>query len=310
MQERGTVAPSRENDQATERTTGPTSENEVAQQQQDIEDFRNRLRDAYAAGEISEAEYDAAMDAVWEQAGVEGEDLLEAWDRMDEDDGWERYSVNKDDTDGSSEEILTETAVGDDGNIYLPGGPVPEAVKRMRAKGLDRASNAAYDGGNQKGVADYGRTGIDSKVKEDAGRAVWDGNRRAETDDRGEKDGILEAFRGDKGRDTQRNQQQGEIPEWANGHLTEVPKTEGCRQAKLAGNQYVEEVYFVKHDALQAAKSRNNKVVWGITENGIVFLSDQVPDNIGISVGFHEVVHVAKQKDFQLYADFWNRTVT
>lgn len=31
-------------------------------------------------------------------------------------------------------EILLETEVGDDGNIYLPGGPVPEAVKRQRAK--------------------------------------------------------------------------------------------------------------------------------------------------------------------------------
>ena len=127
VQEREAAAPSRETAKATERTTGPTSENEVAQQQQDIEDVRNRLRDAYAAGEISEAEYDAAMDAVWEQAGVEGEDLLVAWDRMDEDDGWGKFS--KDD-----EEILTETEVGDDGNIYLPGGPVPEAVKRRRAE--------------------------------------------------------------------------------------------------------------------------------------------------------------------------------
>lgn len=126
VQEREAAAPSRETAKATERTTGPTSDSEVAQQQQDIEDVRNRLRDAYAAGEISEAEYDAAMDAVWEQAGVEGEDLLVAWDRMDEDDGWGKFS--KDD-----EEILIETEVGDDGNIYLPGGPVPEAVKRRRA---------------------------------------------------------------------------------------------------------------------------------------------------------------------------------
>ena len=127
VQEREAAAPSRETAKATERTTGPTSDSEVAQQQQDIEDVRNRLRDAYAAGEISEAEYDAAMNAVWEQAGVEGEDLLVAWDRMDEDDGWGKFS--KDD-----EEILTETEVGDDGNIYLPGGPVPEAVKRRRAE--------------------------------------------------------------------------------------------------------------------------------------------------------------------------------
>ncbi len=64
------------------------------------------------------------------------------------------------------EEVLTETEVGDDGNIYLPGGPVPEAVKRMRAKGLDRASNAAYDGENQKGAVDYEQGGIESGNEE------------------------------------------------------------------------------------------------------------------------------------------------
>lgn len=39
----------------------------------------------------------------------------------------------------STEETLTETTVGDDGNIYLPGGPVPEAVKRQRAKEAPRS---------------------------------------------------------------------------------------------------------------------------------------------------------------------------
>ena len=39
----------------------------------------------------------------------------------------------------STEETLTEPTVGDDGNIYLPGGPVPEAVKRQRAKEAPRS---------------------------------------------------------------------------------------------------------------------------------------------------------------------------
>ena len=246
VQERESAAPSRENARATERTTGPTSEDEVAR---------------------------------------------------------ERFS--KDD-----EEILEEAEVGDDGNYYLPGGPVPEAVKRMRARNLDSGSGTAYDVGNQKGAIDYeqGRNG--SGNEEADLQAVRNGRQGTNIDDRRGKSGILEAFRGDEGRDTQRNQNKGEIPEWAKGNLTKEPKTKGCEQAKLAGNQYVEEVYFVKHDALQAAKSKNNRVVWGITENGIVFLSDQVPDDIGISVGYHEVVHAARQKDFRAYTDFWDRTIT
>lgn len=160
-QAREAIRASRENAQATERTTGPTSENEVARRQQDIADVRERLRDAYAAGEISEAEYDAAMDAVWEQAGVEGEGLLQAWDRMDEDDGWGKFS--KDD-----EEILTETEVGDDGNIYLPGGPVPEAVKRMRAQQEDRSQKA---GGPERFFTDK-TDGLMNRMTQEEIRAV------------------------------------------------------------------------------------------------------------------------------------------
>ena len=209
-----------------------------------------------------------------------------------------RYSVE-------DEEVLTETEVGDDGNIYLPGGPVPEAVKRMRAKGLDRASSAAYDGENQKEAVDYEQGGIESGNEETDLQAVRNGRQGTSAEDRRGKSEVLEAFRGNESRDTQRSQSKREIPEWARRHLTKEPKTKGCEQAKLAGSQYVGEVYLVKHDALQEARSENNKVVWGMTENGTVFLSDQVPDDIGITVGYHEVVHVAKQQDFHAYTDFF-----
>ena len=214
-----------------------------------------------------------------------------------------RYSVE-------DEEVLTETEVGDDGNIYLPGGPVPEAVKRMRAKGLDRASSAAYDGENQKEAVDYEQGGIESGNEETDLQAVRNGRQGTSAEDRRGKSEVLEAFRGNESRDTQRSQSKREIPEWARRHLTKEPKTKGCEQAKLAGSQYVGEVYLVKHDALQEARSENNKVVWGMTENGTVFLSDQVPDDIGITVGYHEVVHVAKQQDFHAYTDFLERTIT
>lgn len=42
----------------------------------------------------------------------------------------------------NDKEILTETSIGDDGNIYLPGQPMPDAVKRMRAKDAARSQEA------------------------------------------------------------------------------------------------------------------------------------------------------------------------
>ena len=153
IQERESAAPSLENAQATERTTGPTDtakengagvrdggleEAESAEQSSEedakkqevyrqAKGMRDALRDAYAEGRISEAEYDAAMDVVLERVDVDGGSMLEMWDRWDREEGWERYSAE-------DEETLNEFAIGDDGNIYLPGQPMPEAVKRQRAK--------------------------------------------------------------------------------------------------------------------------------------------------------------------------------
>ncbi len=152
-QEREAIRASRENAQATERTTGPTDtakengagvrdggveEAESAEQSSEedakkqevyrqAKEMRDALRDAYAEGRISEAEYDAAMDVVLERVDVDGGSMLEMWDRWDREEGWERYSVE-------DEETLNEFTIGDDGNIYLPGQPMPEAVKRQRAK--------------------------------------------------------------------------------------------------------------------------------------------------------------------------------
>ena len=153
VQEREAIRASRENAQATERTTGPTDtakengagvrdggleEAESAEQSSEedakkqevyrqAKGMRDALRDAYAEGRISEAEYDAAMDVVLERVDVDGGSMLEMWDRWDREEGWERYSAE-------DEETLNEFAIGDDGNIYLPGQPMPEAVKRQRAK--------------------------------------------------------------------------------------------------------------------------------------------------------------------------------
>lgn len=152
-QEREIIRASRENAQATERTTGPTDtarENGTGVRDRGVEEaesaekpseedakkqevyrqakgMRDALRDAYAEGRISEAEYEAAMDVVLERVDVDGGSMLEMWDRWDQEEGWERYSAE-------DEETLNEFAIGDDGNIYLPGQPMPEAVKRQRAK--------------------------------------------------------------------------------------------------------------------------------------------------------------------------------
>ena len=124
IQERESAAPSRENARASERTTGPTqdggvntqeiqeqtSEEEVKKQEvyRQAKGMRDALRDAYAEGRISEAEYDAAMDVVLERVDVDGGSMLEMFDRWDREEGWERYSAE-------DKDILMETEEDSDG---------------------------------------------------------------------------------------------------------------------------------------------------------------------------------------------------
>ena len=182
-QEREAIRASRENAKATERKTGPTDtakengagvrdggveEAESAEQSSEedakkqevyrqAKEMRDALRDAYAEGRISEAEYDAAMDVVLERVDVDGGSMLEMWDRWDREEGWERYSAE-------DEETLNEFAIGDDGNIYLPGQPMPEAVRRMRNQAQSMSEQA--NGPEKLSVED--EKNDDRDLKEDA----------------------------------------------------------------------------------------------------------------------------------------------
>ena len=94
VQEREAAEPSRENAQATERKTGPTSDSEVARETQrskDIEETRRSLREAYDSGSISEEDFDQAMDIILEQESLDDVSMLEI---RGQEDGRERYSVD------------------------------------------------------------------------------------------------------------------------------------------------------------------------------------------------------------------------
>lgn len=125
VQERGTVAPSRETAKATERTTGPTSEDEVARERFSTDDEEILTETEVGDDGNIYLPGGPVPEAVKRQRAKEAP-------RSQETKRQEKFSVE-------DEEILTETEVGDDGNIYLPGGPVPEAVKRRRA--ADRGTN-------------------------------------------------------------------------------------------------------------------------------------------------------------------------
>lgn len=102
----------------------------------------------------------------------------------------------------STEETLTETTVGDDGNIYLPGGPVPEAVKRQRTKDAARSQEPKRQ---EKFSVDDEEILTETEVGDDGNIYLPGGpvpeavkRMRAQQEDRSQKAGGPERFFADK----------------------------------------------------------------------------------------------------------------
>ena len=151
IQERESAKPSLENAQATERTTGPTSEEEAGERFS--VDDEEMLEEA-AIGDDG-------------HIYLPGQPMPETVKRQraknaaksQEPKSQERFSVE-------DEDILMEAEIGDDGNIYLPGGPVPEAVKRRRA--AEQGANATEQSTSvveQGGASVEENLGTEAQVK-------------------------------------------------------------------------------------------------------------------------------------------------
>lgn len=140
-QEREAIRASRENAQATERTTGPTSEEETGERFS-VDD--EEMLEETAIGDDGHIYLPGQPmpEAVKRQRAKDAARSQEAKNQ-------EKFSVE-------DEDILMEAEIGDDGNIYLPGGPVPEAVKRRRAK--ERSMNQE-DNGSERYSTDDESTG-------------------------------------------------------------------------------------------------------------------------------------------------------
>lgn len=90
--------------------------------------------------------------------------------------------------------------------------------------------------------------------------------------------------------------------DWAIGHLIKTP-TMPAESSFSAAKQYAPDV-FVVDDA--TIKSRNQSA-WAVTNDGKIYISDSVPEELADVVGYHEAVHALKQRGSRQYDDLVNR---
>lgn len=77
-------------------------------------------------------------------------------------------------------------------------------------------------------------------------------------------------------------------------------KTEAARRSLDAARKYAPDVHVMEDSAIKA----KSPSAWAITSGGVVYLSDNIPEELGDAVGFHEAVHAAKQNENAQYRDF------
>ena len=180
--------------------------------------------------------------------------------------------------------VSPDSSVGAAADGVLQGGLV--------LPGVDSEDMAGYDvdtSNNLTGGADNGRRAEALTARErTSGADVRGGDRRSHTRRAGTH---TRAYGGSK-----------EPADWAVGHLIKSP-TSPAGRALSSARQYAPDVFFVDDAAI---KSRNQSA-WALTNDGKIYISDSVPEELADVVGYHEAVHALKQRGNQQYDDLVNR---
>ena len=87
---------------------------------------------------------------------------------------------------------------------------------------------------------------------------------------------------------------------WAEGHVREVGAEIPAGRSAAISKSYVPDVVVVEDAALKG----RNPTALAVTSDGVIYLSDAIPAELEVPVGYHEVVHAVKQRGNMEYQNF------
>ena len=161
------------------------------------------------------------------------------------------------------------------GAVFLPGS------------GLDAGGVGPYNGAKE--AVGYGREEGAAEL-----RGVYG------SDVRGEAQGV------DAGGESPYQETGGGISEkrpaadWSKGHIVEQPLNQASVRAGERASSYIPDVYTVEDAALK----KRSPGALAITSDGVIHLSDAIPEPLADAIGYHEVVHAVKQRGSAEYHAF------
>ena len=87
---------------------------------------------------------------------------------------------------------------------------------------------------------------------------------------------------------------------WAEGHVREVGAEIPAGRSAEISKSYIPDVVVVEDSALKARKMD----ALALTSDGVIYLSDAIPAELEVPVGYHEVVHAVEQRGSLEYQNF------
>lgn len=93
---------------------------------------------------------------------------------------------------------------------------------------------------------------------------------------------------------------QARIREWARGHIVENPSSPAVNRALGQAKAYTPDAVVVEDSVIKA--HRPNTL--GLTSDGVIYLSDAIPEELSAVVPNHEIIHALKQRGNEAYRSF------
>lgn len=94
------------------------------------------------------------------------------------------------------------------------------------------------------------------------------------------------------------------VPAWVQGHIVEDTVNPGLLHARDTVRRYGADAVVVSDEALKA----RNPSAWALTSGGTVYISDKLPSDLVDVIGYHEVIHAARQRGDASYHAFLNQS--
>lgn len=165
-------------------------------------------------------------------------------------------------------------------------------------------TSSQTDGGKSQGASEWAEGGVTHERRQASDLGTGRGGtirlQAEEAGIHGGRDGQIPETAGAVYRGESGAAGQARIGEWARGHIVENPSSPAVNRALGQAKAYTPDAFVVEDSVIKA--HRPNTL--GLTSDGVIYLSDAIPEELSAVVPNHEIIHALKQRGNEAYRSF------